>query len=107
MAFRRPPGASHFHTSPKPPRPSGSRSLYPGNGSLPTSFVKGRYEALSVCAGGMGGPGTGPVSGRVHLDSRPETTEVSENPAVSTARLRGRRRIEADRDRPCAPQLSL
>src|SRR5262245_24894576 len=33
MALRRPPGASHFQTSPKPPLPSGWIRRYPGIGS--------------------------------------------------------------------------
>ena len=33
IALCRPPGASTFQTSPNPPRPSRSRSLYPGSGS--------------------------------------------------------------------------
>src|SRR5579883_873051 len=33
IALNRPPGASHFQTSPKPPRPKGSSRRYPGIGS--------------------------------------------------------------------------
>ena len=34
-ALKRPPGASHFQTSPKPPPPRGSMRRYPGIGSAP------------------------------------------------------------------------
>ena len=70
MALLMPPGATHFHTSPNPPVPSGSTSRYPGMGSVsgsrsqlmgPPIRVRRPAPARAGCAGAVSvGPRGGP-----------------------------------------------